>query len=72
MKFELILAIDSGDGEITSVPLVQMTRPDVSELATLGLGLCKSKQLLAQLEHEIAARQFEATTPLSSALDSTQ
>ena len=31
MKFELILAVDSGDGQITNVPLAQMTRPDVSE-----------------------------------------
>src|SRR6202521_4698210 len=62
MKFELILAVDSGDGEITNVPLAQMTRPDVSELATLGLSLCESKQLLAQLQHEIVTRQFEATT----------
>ena len=62
MKFELILAVDSGDGEITNVPLAQMTRPDVSELATLGLSLCESKQLLAQLQHEIVIRQFEATT----------
>src|SRR5258708_23779927 len=61
MKFELILAVDSGDGEITNVPLAQMTRPDVSELATLGLSLCESKQLLAQLQHEIVTRQFEAT-----------
>src|SRR5260370_2416093 len=59
MKFELILAVDSGDGEITNVPLAQMTRPDVSELATLGLSLCESKQLLAQLQHEIVTRQFE-------------
>ena len=62
MKFELILAVDNGDGEITNVPLAQMTRPDVSELATLGLSLCESKQLLAQLQHEIVTRQFEATT----------
>jgi len=62
MKFELILAVDSGDGEITNVPVAQMTRPDVSELATLGLSLCESKQLLAQLQHEIVTRQFEATT----------
>jgi hypothetical protein len=48
MKFELILAVDSGDGQITNVPLAQMTRPDVSELATLGLRLSESKQLLAQ------------------------
>ena len=32
MKFELILAVDSGDGQITNVPLAHMTRPDVSEL----------------------------------------
>jgi hypothetical protein len=62
MKFELILAVDSGDGEITNVPLAQMTRPDVSELATLGLSLSESKQLLAQLQREIVTRQFEATT----------
>ncbi len=62
MKFELILAVDSGDGQITNVQLAQMTRPDVSELATLGLSLCESKQLLAQLQHEIVTRQFEATT----------
>ena len=37
MKFELILAVDSGDGQITNVPLAQMARPDVSELAMLGL-----------------------------------
>jgi hypothetical protein len=36
MKFELILAVDSGDGQITNVSLTQMTRPDVSELATLA------------------------------------
>jgi len=29
MKFELILAVDSGDGQITNVQLAQMTRPDV-------------------------------------------
>jgi len=62
MKFELILAVDSGDGQITNVPLAQMTRPDVSELATLGLSLSESKQLLAQLQREIVTRQFEATT----------
>src|SRR6202171_3724341 len=62
MKFELILAVDSGDGQITNVPLAQMTRPDVSELATLRLSLSESKQLLAQLQHEIVTRQFEATT----------
>ena len=62
MKFELILAVDSGDGQITNVQLAQMTRPDVSELATLGLSLPESKQLLAQLQHEIVTRQFEATT----------
>src|SRR5260370_32795658 len=62
MKFELILAVDSGDGQITNVPLAQMTRPDVSELAMLGLSLSESKQLLAQLQHEIVTRQFEATT----------
>ena len=62
MKFELILAVDSGDGEITNVPLAQMTRPDVSELATLRLSLSESKQLLAQLQHEIVTQQFEATT----------
>jgi hypothetical protein len=62
MKFELILAVDSGDGQITNVSLAQMTRPDISELATLGLSLSKSKQLLAQLQHEIVTRQFEATT----------
>jgi hypothetical protein len=56
MKFELILAVDSGDGQITKVPLAQMTRPDVSELATLGPSLCESKQLLAQLQHEIVIR----------------
>jgi hypothetical protein len=32
MKFELILAVDSGDGQITNVPLAQMTRPDESVL----------------------------------------
>ena len=58
MKFELILAVDSGDGQITNVPLAQMTRPDVSELATLGLSLSESKQLLAQLQHEIVTRQY--------------
>ena len=62
MKFELILAVGSGDGQITNVPLAQMTRPDVSELATLGLSLSESKQLLAQLQREIVTRQFEATT----------
>src|SRR5882757_7046265 len=62
MKFELILAVDSGDGQIINVPLAQMTRPDVSELATLGLSLSESKQLLAQLQREIVTRQFEATT----------
>ena len=36
MKFELILAVDSGDGEISNVPLAQMTRPDVSEPAALA------------------------------------
>jgi hypothetical protein len=58
MKFELILAVDSGAGEITNVPLAQMTRPDVSERATLGLSLCESKQLLAQLQHEIVTRNW--------------
>jgi hypothetical protein len=62
MKFELILAVDSGDGQITNVQLAQMTSPDVSELATLGLSLPESKQLLAQLQHEIVTRQFEAAT----------
>jgi len=67
MKFELILAVDSGDGEITNVPLAQMTRPDVSELATLGLSLCESKQLLAQ-HVEVAANAFVAAecTPVAS------
>src|ERR1700686_5321462 len=67
MKFELILAVDSGDGEITNVPLAQMTRPDVSELATLGLSLCESKQLLAQ-HVEVAANAFVAAecTPFAS------
>jgi hypothetical protein len=62
MKFELILAVDRGDGQITNVLLAQMTRPDVSELATLGLSLSESKQLLAKLQREIVTRQFEATT----------
>ena len=35
MKFELILSVDSGDGQITNVQLAQMTRPDVSELVPL-------------------------------------
>jgi hypothetical protein len=62
MKFELILTVDSGDHQITNVPLAQMTRPDVSELATLGLSVPESKQLLAQLQHEIVTRQFQETT----------
>ena len=52
MKFELILAVDSGDGQITNVQLAHMTRPDVSELVTLGLSLPESKQLLAQLQQK--------------------
>src|SRR6202049_4073024 len=62
MKFDLILAVDDGDGHVTNLALGQVARPEVSDMATLGLSLAESKQLLAQLQHEVVVRQFEATT----------
>ena len=62
MKFDLILAVDDGDGHVTNISLGQVARPEVSDMATLGLSLAESKQLLAQLQHEVVVRQFEATT----------
>lgn len=62
MKFDLILAVDDGDGHVTNLSLGQVARPEVSDMATLGLSLAESKQLLAQLQHEVVVRQFEATT----------
>src|SRR6202790_108899 len=62
MKFDLILAVDDGDGHVTNLSLGQVARPEVSDMATLGLSLAESKQLLAQLHHEVVVRQFEATT----------
>ena len=61
MKFELILAVDCGDGQARNVSIGHMIRPDVSDVAMLGLSLSESKQLLAQLQREIVTRQFEAT-----------
>src|ERR1700722_844765 len=62
MKFDLILAVDDCDGHVTNISLGQVARPEVSDMATLGLSLAESKQLLAQLQHEVVVRQFEATT----------
>src|SRR5260370_15038248 len=62
MKFDLILAVDYCDGHVTNISLGQVARPEVSDMATLGLSLAESKQLLAQLQHEVVVRQFEATT----------
>ena len=62
MKFDLILAVDDGDGHVTNISLGQVARPEVSDMATFGLSLAESKQLLAQLQHEVVVRQFEATT----------
>ena len=62
MKFDLILAVDDGDGHVTNISLGQVARAEVSDIATLGLSLAESKQLLAQLQHEVVVRQFEATT----------
>ena len=62
MKFDLILAVDDGDGHVTNISLGQLARAELSDMATLGLSLAESKQLLAQLQHEVVVRQFEATT----------
>src|SRR5471032_1484948 len=62
MKFDLILAVDDGDGHVTNISLGQLARAEVSDMATLGLSLAESKQLLAELQHEVVVRQFEATT----------
>jgi hypothetical protein len=64
MKFDLILAVDDGDGQATNISLGQVVRPQASELAEMGLSLAESKQLLAQLQQEVVVRQFEATTQL--------
>ncbi|MHB9842072.1 hypothetical protein Q8F57_045690 [Paraburkholderia terrae] len=45
MKFDLILAVDDGDGQVTNISLGQVARPEVSDMATLGLSLAESKQL---------------------------
>jgi hypothetical protein len=62
MKFDLILAVDDRDGHVTNISLGQVARAEVSDMATLGLSLAESKQLPAQLQHEVVVRQFEATT----------
>jgi hypothetical protein len=49
----LILAVADGDGQVTNISLGQLARPEVSDMATLGLSLAESKQLLTQLQHEV-------------------
>jgi hypothetical protein len=32
MKFDLILAVDDGDGQVTNISLGQVARPEVSDM----------------------------------------
>ena len=34
MKFDLIPAVDDGDGHVTNISLGQVARPEVSDMAT--------------------------------------
>jgi hypothetical protein len=60
MEWTLRLVGTGIDGQSRSVDVMAITRPDgLREIANLGLRLAEAKQLLSQVQQEVAAAQAD-------------